>query len=88
MVCIAIEEQIGLRAGYYLRAFPGSHAVALGDALIAATASVHHVQLWTRNRKQFPMKDVQFFNSNGKAESANKKPPESPRTASSPLAVW
>lgn len=35
--------------------------LGIGDALIAATASVHHLDLWTRNRKHFPMKDVQFF---------------------------
>jgi predicted nucleic acid-binding protein len=44
-----------------MRAFHASHAVALGDALIAATASVHQLDLWTQNRKNFPMKDVHFF---------------------------
>jgi predicted nucleic acid-binding protein len=29
--------------------------------LIAATASVHQLKLWTQNRKHFPMKDVQFY---------------------------
>jgi len=61
MGCIPIENEIAGRAGDYLRAFHSSHAVALGDALIAATASVHHLDLWTRNLKHFPMKDVQFF---------------------------
>jgi predicted nucleic acid-binding protein len=49
------------RAGDDMRAFHASHAVALGDALIAATASVHQLDLWTQNRKNFPMKDVHFF---------------------------
>ena len=61
MVCIPIEDEIAARAGDYLRAFHASHAVALGDALIAATASVHQLKLWTQNRKHFPMKDVPFF---------------------------
>ena len=61
MICIAIGEEIGRRAGDYLRAFHGSHAVALGDALIAATATAHHLRLWTRNRKHFPMSNVRFF---------------------------
>ena len=61
MVCIPIETEIGARAGDYLRTFHASHAVALGDALIAATASLHGLQLWTQNRKHFPMKDVHFF---------------------------
>jgi hypothetical protein len=61
MLSIPIEIEIGARAGDYLRAFHASHAIELGDALIAATASVHHLDLWTQNRKHFPMKDVQFF---------------------------
>jgi len=61
MVIVPIETEIGARAGDYLRAFHASHAMELGDALIAATASVHHLDLWTQNRKHFPMKDVQFF---------------------------
>jgi len=35
--------------------------VELGDALIAATASLHNLALWTRNRRHYPMKDVFFF---------------------------
>ena len=61
MICVPIDAEIGGRAGDYLRSFHASRAVALGDALIAATASVHHLDLWTRNRKHFPMKDVRFF---------------------------
>jgi len=49
------------RAGDYLRAFHASHALELGDALIAATASVHQLELWTQRRKHFPMKDLRFF---------------------------
>jgi hypothetical protein len=37
----SLRDKIAARAGDYLRAFHASHAVALGDALIAATASVH-----------------------------------------------
>jgi predicted nucleic acid-binding protein len=61
MLSIPIETEISARAGDYLRAFHASHAIELGDALIAATASVHHLDLWTQNRKHFPMKDVRFF---------------------------
>jgi predicted nucleic acid-binding protein len=61
MRCVPIENEIAARAGDCLRAFHASHAVALGDALIAATASVHQLELWTQKRKHFPMKDVQFF---------------------------
>jgi predicted nucleic acid-binding protein len=61
MLSIPIEIEIGARAGDYLRAFHASHAIELGDALIAATASVHQLNLWTQNRKHFPMKDIHFF---------------------------
>ena len=61
MTCIPIGDDIGRRAGDYLRQFAKSHAVELGDALIAATASIHKLALWTHNRKHYPMKDCLFF---------------------------
>jgi predicted nucleic acid-binding protein len=61
MLSVPIEIEIGARAGDYLRSFHASHSLEMGDALIAATASVHQLALWTQNRKHFPMKDVQFF---------------------------
>jgi predicted nucleic acid-binding protein len=48
-------------AGDYLRQYAKSHPVELGDALIAATASVHKLDLWTRNRRHYPMKDIAFY---------------------------
>ena len=61
MTCIPIGPEIGRRAGDYLRQFAKSHHVELGDALIAATATIHNLTLWTHNRKHYPMKDFQFF---------------------------
>jgi hypothetical protein len=61
MTCIPIDAEIGRRAGDYLRQFAKSHRVELGDALIAATASIHKVELWTRNRRHYPMKDLAFY---------------------------
>ena len=58
--CVSIGDEIGRRAGDYLRSFHASHGLMLGDALIAATASIHGLRLWTYNRKHFPMKDVRF----------------------------
>ncbi len=58
LICVPIDAEIGARAGDYLRAFRSSHALELADALIAATASVHQLELWTLNRKHFPMKDL------------------------------
>ena len=61
MNCVPLDKAIGRRAGDYLRHFAKSHTVELGDALIAATASIHDMQLWTRNRKHYPMRDIEFF---------------------------
>jgi hypothetical protein len=40
--------------------------VELSDALIAACASSHGRQLWTLDKKHYPMKDVRFFSSEAK----------------------
>ena len=61
LTCIPADSEIGRQAGDYLRRFHASHGVELGDALIAATASLHELHLWTRNRKHYPMPEVQFF---------------------------
>jgi hypothetical protein len=58
---IPIDAEIGQRAGVFLRQYAKSHGVELGDALIAATACLHDLQLWTRNRRHYPMQDLRFF---------------------------
>jgi len=59
--CVPIDSQIGQCAGDFLRQFAKSHHVELGDALIAASASVHNLTLWTRNRRHYPMKAIDFY---------------------------
>ena len=61
LTCVPIDAEIGRRAGDYLREYRKSHGVELGDALIAATAALHNLPLWTRNRRHYPMKDLQFI---------------------------
>ncbi|HTQ61168.1 MAG TPA: type II toxin-antitoxin system VapC family toxin [Candidatus Solibacter sp.] len=61
VTCVAIDLEIGERAGEYLRQYAKGHHVELGDALIAATASLHKAQLWTRNRRHYPMKEIVFY---------------------------
>ena len=61
LLCVPIDAAVGRRAGEYLRRYRKSHAVELGDALIAASAVERGARLWTRNRKHYPMKDVSFF---------------------------
>jgi len=60
LVCVPVDLEVGRRAGDYLRQYAKSHSVELVDALIAATASVQGADLWTRNRKHYPMKGLRF----------------------------
>jgi hypothetical protein len=59
--CVPIDSKIGMRAGAYLQQYAKSHHVELGDALIAATASIHSLELWARNRRHYPMEDINYF---------------------------
>ena len=61
LLCAPIDEQTGRRAGDYLRQYRASHGMELGDALIAAAALLNHAELWTRNRKHYPMKELSFY---------------------------
>jgi len=55
------DEEVGRRAGLYVRDFKKSHGVSIGDALIAASAILSSAELWTRKRKHYPMKELAFF---------------------------
>ena len=61
LLCVPIDEVAGVRAGGYLQKYRRSHGVELADALIAAAAVQHGAALWTRNRKHFPMREVEFY---------------------------
>jgi hypothetical protein len=61
LVCVPTEASVGRRAGEYLRRYRKSHAVELGDALIAASAVASGGRLWTRNRKHYPMPELTFY---------------------------
>ena len=61
LLCVPIDGETGRRAGDYLRDYRKSHSVELGDALIAAKAILNNAELWTRNRKHYPMRDVSFY---------------------------
>lgn len=57
---IEVDDAIGRKAGEYLRKYSRSHNLDLGDALIAATASLMEAELVTRNVKHYPMTDIQI----------------------------
>jgi predicted nucleic acid-binding protein len=61
LTCAPIDEAVGHQAGIYLRQYRRSHAVEVADALIAAGAMANGAELWTRNRKHYPMKEITFF---------------------------
>lgn len=61
LVCVPIDEQIGQRAGEYLRQYSRSHNVEIADALIAASAMRCQAALWTRNRKHYPMPELTMY---------------------------
>lgn len=57
---LPLGAEAGRKAGHYLSTYSKSHNVTLGDALIAATANLHGMPLWTLNKKHYPMKDIRF----------------------------
>jgi len=59
--CLKLTREIGEVAGGFLSRFRRSHGLEIGDAMIAACAYVDNRQLWTFNRKHFPMREVRFF---------------------------
>ncbi len=61
LTCAAIDEQAGRQAGMYLHRYRKSHGVEVADALIAASAVANRAQLWTRNRKHYPIKELLFL---------------------------
>ena len=61
LVCVPADVAVGRRAGEYLRRYGKSHSVELGDALIASSAIASGARLWTRNRKHYPMPELQFY---------------------------
>jgi len=61
LLCAPIDYETGRQAGDYLRQYGKSHGLQIGDALIAAAAVLHRAELWTRNRKHYPMKELSFY---------------------------
>ena len=60
---VMIDTTTGRRAGSYLARYARTHRLGIADALIAATAVSAGLRLWTRNRRDYPMPDLSFFQS-------------------------
>lgn len=61
LICVVIDQKIGMLAGDYLHRYGKSHNLKIADALIAASAAQSEAALWTRNRKHYPMSDLIHF---------------------------
>ena len=61
LTCVPIDEGVGHQAGVFLRQYRKSHGVEVADALVAAGAVGNGADLWTRNRRHYPMKEITFF---------------------------
>jgi hypothetical protein len=57
-VVLDVSDAIALHAGAYLRDFRRVKGLEIADALIAATAKHHNIQLVTRNLRHYPMADI------------------------------
>lgn len=59
--CASADDETGRLAGDYLRHYRKSHGLELADAFIAAAAVQNQAELWTRNRKHYPMREIVFY---------------------------
>jgi predicted nucleic acid-binding protein len=62
---VLLDGITGRRAGAYLARYGKSHGVEIADALIAAAAVTAGLRLWTRNRRHYPMSDLEFYEPGG-----------------------
>ena len=59
---IVIDEKIGRQAGDFINKYGKSHSVTLADAMVAAASRISGYELWTRNKKHYPMLEAgEFF---------------------------
>ena len=59
---IVIDEKIGRQAGDFMNKYGKSHSVTLADAMVAAVSRISGHELWTRNKKHYPMLEAgEFF---------------------------
>ena len=58
---LPLSAEIGRKAGQYMKSYSRSHGVELADALVAATANVNSIPLWTLNKRHYPMRNVRLF---------------------------
>jgi len=63
---VNVDRAIATQAGRYAKQFQKSfNGISPEDFLLASNARVHRCPLWTRNRKHFPMPDIEFIGEAG-----------------------
>lgn len=60
MEVLSLTEEVGKKAGEYLKSYNKSHGLEIADALIAGSAFHYKMKLWTFNKKHYPMNDIEF----------------------------
>ena len=58
---LSIDDEVGIKAGEYLRKFSKSHSMEIADALVAASAFINKAKLYTNNKKHYPMSDIELL---------------------------
>ncbi len=59
---VDIDNETGIEAGKYANTFKKAyHKISLEDYLIASSAKVHNLTLWTHNKKHYPMHDIKII---------------------------
>lgn len=58
---ISIDEKIGRQAGEFINKYGKSHSVTLADAMVASATRISGCEIWTRNKKHYPMLEADEF---------------------------
>lgn len=58
---VVLDRVAGRCAGNFLARYSKSQGLEMADALIAAAAVTTGLKLWTRNRRHYPMPELQFY---------------------------
>jgi len=59
---LTIDDAIGMQTGEYAKEFKKAYCgISLEDYMMAATAKQYNMQLWTYNKKHYPMSDIVYI---------------------------
>lgn len=58
---VVLDAATGRQAGHFLGRYAKSHGLEMADAFVAAAATTSGLQLWTQNRRHYPMPELRFY---------------------------